>query len=99
MADGFLTDYKKGNTYCYNYYGISYWTPEDCDALREDIETVWNEPGGRDVFYEQVPLVLREDNYNVQIHECQKGDVVEIDTFADLVALDPHYKGYKAKSV
>ncbi len=27
MTDGYLTDYKKGNTYCYNYYGISYWTP------------------------------------------------------------------------
>ena len=93
--DGWAVNYKKGNTQCFNCYGISYWTPEDCDKLREDIESVWNEPGGRDVFYEFVPLVLRKDRYRVKIHECQKGDVTEIDTYHELVALDPTYKGYK----
>lgn len=95
--DGRAVNYRKGNTDCFNCYGISFWTPEDCDKLREDIEAVWNEPGGRDVFYEEVPLVLRKDNYSVKIHECQKGDVVEIDSFQELVALDPTYKKYHSK--
>jgi len=41
-----------------------------------------------------VPLVLRKDGYKVKIHECSKGDVVEIDTFQELVAIDPSYKNY-----
>ena len=96
--DGRAVNYRKGNTNCFNCYGISFWTPEDCDRLREDIESVWNEEGGRDVFYEFVPLVLRKDNYFVKIHECQPGDVVEIDNFHELVALDPSYKAYKSQN-
>lgn len=92
--DGYATDYRKGGEECFNCYGISYWTPEDCDRLREDIESVWNEPGGRDVFYEFVPLVLRKDNYKVKIHECQKGDIVEIDSFKELCEIDRSYKNY-----
>lgn len=93
--NGRAVNYRKGNVNCFNCYGISFWTPEDCDKLRSDIESVWNEEGGRDVFYEFVPLVLRKDNYDVKIRECQKGDIVEIDSFHDLVVLDPGYKGYK----
>ena len=95
-VDGYATDYKQGGTECFNCYGISFWTPEDCDKLRKDILDVWNSEGGRDVFYEFVPLVLRKDNYKVKIHECQKADVVEIDSFQELIAIDPTYKHYKA---
>lgn len=98
-VDGRAVNYQKGNINCYNCYGISFWTPEDCDKLRSDIEGVWKEAGGKDVFYEFVPLVLRKDNYDVKIHECQPGDVVEIDSFYELLALDPSYKGYKPKNV
>lgn len=94
-VNGLATDYKQGGTECFNCYGISYWTPEDCDKLREDIREVWNSEGGKDVFYEFVPLVLCKDNYEVKIHECQKADVVEIDSFQELIAIDPTYKHYK----
>lgn len=95
LIDGRATNYVKGNTDCYNCYGISFWTPEDCDRLRRDIQEVWNEEGGRDVFYEFVPLVLRKDNYCVNINECKATDIVEIDSFRELVALDPSYKDYE----
>ncbi len=97
-VNGRAVNYRKGNTNCFNCYGISFWTPEDCDKLRSDIESVWNEEGGRDIFYEFVPLVNRRENYHVQIHECNPGDVIEIDNFYELVALDPSYKGYKPKN-
>jgi len=97
--DGWAVNYRQGGEECFHCYGISYWTPEDCDRLRADIEEVWNEEGGRDVFYEFVPLVLRKDNYQVKIHECQKGDVVELDSYQELLTMDPAYKGYKAHEV
>lgn len=97
--DGRAVNYRKGNTNCFNCYGISFWTPEDCDKLRIDIESVWNEDGGKDVFYEFVPLVNRKERYHVKIHECNPGDVVEIDNFYELVALDSSYKGYNPKHI
>ncbi len=99
VRDGRAVNYRKGNTNCYNCYGISFWTPDDCDKLRADIAEVWQEEGGRDVFYEFVPLVCRNDNYNVRIRECQASDIVEIDNFYELVALDPGYRNYKAKQI
>ncbi|MBR2842078.1 MAG: NTP transferase domain-containing protein [Lachnospiraceae bacterium] len=92
MSDGFLTDYRKGNTYCYNYYGISYWTPEDCDKLREDFLSVYNEPDGKDYFWEFIPFVLKKERYKVEIRPCKKQDIMEIDNYYELAGLDPSYE-------
>ena len=92
MADGYLTDYRKGNTYCYNYYGISYWTAEDCEKLKKDFVEVFNEPGGKDYFWEFIPFVLRKENYRVEIRPCRKQDVMEIDNYYELAQLDPSYR-------
>ena len=93
MVDGYLDDYKKGNTYCYNYYGISYWTPEDCEKLKKDFTDVYNEPkDGKDYFWEFVPFVLRKDHYRVEIRPCEKQDIIEIDNYYELEQLDPSYR-------
>ena len=92
MADGYLDDYKKGNTYCFNYYGISYWTPDDCVKLRRDFAEIYNDPnGGRDYFWEFVPFVLKHDLYKVEIRQCKKQDIMEIDNYYELAQLDSTY--------
>ncbi len=93
MADGFLTDYKKGNTYCYNYYGISYWTAEDCEKLKRDFREVFESPDGKDYFWEFIPFVLRRENYKVEIRPCMKQDIIEIDNYYELAQLDHSYGG------
>lgn len=93
MKDGFITDYQKGNTYCWNYYGISYWTEEDCEKLKRDFTRCYNElEGGRDYFWEFIPLVLFKDDYKVEIRPCNKQDIIEIDNYYELQILDPSYK-------
>lgn len=90
---GFIKNYQKGNTYCYNYYGISYWTKEDCAKLREDFRQVYEqEENGRDYFWEFIPLVLRRDRYKVVIRHCRKQDIMEIDNYYELADLDPSYR-------
>jgi CTP:phosphocholine cytidylyltransferase-like protein len=91
MADGCVSDYRKGGTYCYNYYGISYWSAEDCDRLREDFRSVFEGPEGRDYFWEFIPFVLKKDRYRVEIRPCRKQDIVEIDNYYELAQLDPGY--------
>lgn len=92
QTDGYITDYQKGNTYCYNYYGISYWTAEDSAKLRSDFRDVYeNENDGKDYFWEFIPLVLRKEKYKVEIRPCLKADVMEIDNYYELVQLDTSY--------
>ena len=90
---GYITNYQKGNTYCYNYYGISYWTKEDCEKLRFDFKDVYeNEKDGKGYFWEFIPLVLRKDKYNVEIRQCNKEDIIEIDNYYELEQLDSSYR-------
>lgn len=90
---GYATDFRKGNTYCYNEYGISFWTKEDSEKLRNDYFTVYNEfENGQNYFWDYIPLVLFKDRYNVEIRQCQKSDIIEIDSYHELGLLDPSYK-------
>ena len=93
LEDGHIAQYRKGNTYCYTYYGISFWTKEDSAKLRADFRQVYEEePGGKDYFWEFVPLVLRKDKYAVEIRQCEKSDIMEIDNYYELAQLDPAYR-------
>lgn len=95
LNNGYICDYKKGNTFCFNYYGISYWNKDDSEKLRNDFKQVYEEEkDGRDYFWEFIPLVLRKDKYNVEVRPCEKTDIMEIDNFYELVQLDPSYKDY-----
>ena len=95
LDNGYITDYKKGNTFCFNYYGISYWNKEDSKKLRNDFKQVYEEEqDGKDYFWEFIPLVLRKERYNVEVRPCEKSDIMEIDNFYELVQLDSSYKDY-----
>ena len=97
MKDGFVSDYRKGNTYCYNYYGISYWTAEDCEKLRDDFISIYKQNDGKDYFWEFIPFVLKKERYQVEIRPCRKQDIMEIDNFYELVQIDPSYKENRGK--
>ena len=92
LDNGHICDYQKGNTYCYNYYGISYWTSEDCEKLREDFRSIWDSPEGKEYFWEFIPLVLKKERYAVEIRQCRKQDIMEIDNYYELAQLDPSYE-------
>jgi len=91
--DGCLCEYQKGNTYCWNYYGLTYWTAEDSAKLREDFKQVYEqEKDGKNYFWEFVPFVLRKNRYRVEIRPCAKNDIMEIDNYRELADLDVSYK-------
>ena len=92
MSNGLITNYQKGNSYCWNYYGISFWTTEDCMKLKKDFMEVVKSPDGDQYFWEFVPLVLCKDQYRVEIRQCNKTDIVEIDNYYELVQLDTSYQ-------
>lgn len=88
---GHIRDYQKGNTFCWNYYGISYWTSQDCKKLNRDWARLFNTENGKDIFWEQVPLQLNSKDYQVEIRPCNKSDIMEIDNYYELAQLDSSY--------
>ena len=91
VKDGVIREEKVGGTNCWQMVGISYWNAEDGARLRQDIPAVYQSPGGKERYWEQVPLVYRKQNYQVGILPCRDEDIVEIDTFRELKAIDKTY--------
>lgn len=91
VKDSIITEEKVGGTDCWQMVGISYWNEADGHKLSQDIADVYASPGGKERYWEQVPLVYRKDHYKVEIRECFDEDIVEIDTFRELKAIDKTY--------
>lgn len=71
--------------------GVSYWNEADGLKLSRDIPDVLQSPDGKKHYWEQVPFAFRKEHYEVEIRECFDEDIVEIDTFEELKAIDKSY--------
>ena len=91
VKDNVIIEEKVGGTDCWQMVGISYWNEEDGKKLESDIADVYSTPGGKERYWEQVPLVYKKENYSVRVRECFAEDIVEIDTFRELKAIDKTY--------
>ena len=71
--------------------GISYWNEEDGHKLSQHIPEVYQSPGGKERYWEQVPLVYKKEHYKVEVMGCHDEDIIEIDTFNELKKFDKTY--------
>ena len=93
VKDGIIQEEKVGGEgdNIWQMVGISYWNEIDGHKLSQDIQDVYQSPGGKERYWEQVPLVYRKEHYQVEVRECHDEDIVEIDTFKELKAIDKTY--------
>ena len=89
--NGIITKEKIGGYNCYQMYGISYYDAKDGTKMATDIEKVYQSPGGKEKYWEQVMLDVCKNNYKIYLRECHEGDIIEIDTFNELKQIDASY--------
>lgn len=89
---GYISKLAVGGEDCHHMFGISYWNKEDAEKMAVDIETVYNMPGGKEKYWDEVALRECIDHYQILVKPVHKGDIVEIDTFNELKQIDPIYK-------
>ena len=94
-AKNVITEEKIGGLNTWQMVGISYWNKEEGQRLATDLPAAYYSPGGKEYYWEQVPLSLYKEHYKVQVRECFAEDIVEIDTFNELKAIDKSYENYK----
>lgn len=80
-----------GGVDCHHMFGISYWSEDDGRKLCNHVEQVYNSPGGKERYWDQVALGEYIKEYNIGVRECTFDDIVEIDTFRELKELDKVY--------
>ena len=92
VKNGRVTGMKVGGTDCYHMYDITYWTPGDGEKMARLLPELFNAPGGKQCYWDDVPLTHYNDQFYIEPRPCKEGDILEIDTLSELVALDPAYR-------
>jgi len=89
--DGFVVEEKVGGLNTYQMVGIYYWNSADGSRLSEDIKEAFFAPGGKERYWETVPNQVHKGRYKIEVRPCVDEDIVEIDTFRELKAIDKTY--------
>ena len=87
-----ITHLRVGGKNCHHMFGISYWNKTDGAKLADHIKQVFQMPGGKERYWDQVPLEYFSKDYAVEVRECCFDDIIEIDTLNELKKLDEKYR-------
>ncbi|MCL1928173.1 MAG: sugar phosphate nucleotidyltransferase [Treponema sp.] len=90
--NGVITRVRVGGQNCYHMFGISYWNQIDGAKLADHIKQVYEMPGGKERYWDQVALEYFIKDYVVEVRECTFDDIIEIDTFNELKKIDETYQ-------
>ena len=81
-----------GGKNCQQMVGISYWTAADGKRLAECTKKLFADRQNWQLYWDQVALEYFLGEFSVYTRPCGHEDVVEIDTLAELQALDSSYR-------
>lgn len=90
--NGFVTEEKIGGYNTHQMVGIYYLNKEEGKMLSKHLDEAYNMPGGKERYWETVINQLHKGEYKIEVIPCKEDDIVEIDTFKELVAIDKSYK-------
>jgi CTP:phosphocholine cytidylyltransferase-like protein len=90
--NGIIIRVKVGGKNCHHMFGISYWNQADGAKLADHIKQVYEMPGGKERYWDQVALEYFIKDYAIEVRECTFDDIIEIDTFNELKKLDDTYR-------
>lgn len=86
-----ITKVKVGGVKCHHMFGISYWNEADGAKMAEHIKEVFNMPGGKERYWDQVALEYFIKDYKIEVRECTFDDIIEVDNYSELKELDSIY--------
>ncbi|MBR4761468.1 MAG: winged helix-turn-helix transcriptional regulator [Clostridia bacterium] len=87
----FVAEEKVGGLNCYQMIGIYYINAEDGKKLSRHILDAFTSPGGKEKYWETVPNQVYKGEYKIRVIPAEDNDVIEIDTFKELKAIDKTY--------
>lgn len=71
-------------------YGLSMWTNEDGKKLKELVEYEF-ERGNDQIYWDDVAMFQHFDKFDLGIRKINHDDLIEIDNFEELIAVDKTY--------
>lgn len=66
--------------------------------LRHHLEIEFEQKQNRQIYWDDVVLFCYPEEYRLGIRPMNRGDIIEVDNFSELVALDSSYKKYEGEA-
>lgn len=76
-------------------FSISRWNAEDGHRLKKYLEYEFDYAENRHLYWDDVAMFRHPEHFKLGIYPMNSGDVIEIDSYEELVEADPSYKDYK----
>lgn len=89
---------RTGGAGGWQLFSVSRWTKEDGQRLKMHLEQEFIERKNRDIYWDDVAPFCHPEDYQLGVYPIHSGDIIEIDSLAELCEADPTYKhgGYGA---
>lgn len=82
---------RTGGKSGWQLYSISRWSAEDGKRLKQHLEEEFMEKNNRQIYWDDVAMFCHFEEYNLGIMPMKKEDIIEIDSFEELMKLDNSY--------
>lgn len=89
---------RTGGMNGWQLFGISRWTYEDGMKLKQHLEIEFKQKKNTLIYWDDVAMFCYPEKFKLGIFEMQVGDVVEVDNFDELIAIDNAYQKYTGVS-
>lgn len=86
---------RTGGKSGWQLYSISRWSKEDGKKLKKYLEIEFDEKKNRQIYWDDVPMFCHFEKFDLGIFEMKKEDIIEVDNYEELVALDASYEGWE----
>lgn len=79
---------RSGGEKGWQLYSVSRWNKEDGFKLKKHLELEFEDKKNTKVYWDDIPMFLHSEEYDLGIYEIKRGDVIEIDSIQELIAID-----------
>lgn len=84
---------RTGGNRGWQLYSVSRWSEPDCKKLRRHLEAEFAR-GNQTIYWDDLALFCYPEEYELGIREMERDAVTEIDTFEELLRIDPSYAAF-----
>ncbi len=96
VENGRILDFSiEGRDNSYRLWGVSMWNKADGERIAELVRSQFEDIKDLDVYWDELVLSRASRDFDLGVREIELGDIIEVDTFEELVDLDSSYKEYK----
>ena len=77
-------------------FSVSRWSKEDGNKLRKCLELEFEQKKNHQIYWDDVAMFCHFEDFELGIYPMKKEDIIEIDSFSELVNIDKSYLDYKS---